>query len=85
MLAGEIHHLRHLGLGNLVGEDAALPYSVMMDVQHDLGCGFDVLLEKFLQHQNDELHRRVIVIQKQDPIERRAFGSGPRLGDSTGS
>src|SRR5262249_501113 len=42
MLAREIHHLRHLGLGDLVGEHAALPDSVMMDVEHDLGRGFDV-------------------------------------------
>src|SRR5882757_5308571 len=37
MLACEIHHLRHLGLGNLIGEHAAFPDSMMMDVEHDLG------------------------------------------------
>src|SRR5205823_5971632 len=36
VLAREIHHLRHFGLGDLVGEHAALPDSVMMDVEHDL-------------------------------------------------
>lgn len=25
VLAGKIHHLRHLGFGNLIGEDPALP------------------------------------------------------------
>src|ERR1700722_9735209 len=63
VLAREIHHLRHLGLGNLIGEHATLPDSMMMDVEHDLGCGFDILLEEFLQDVNDKLHRRVIVVQ----------------------
>src|ERR1041385_6813847 len=63
VLACKIHHLRHLGLGDLVGEHAALPDSVMMDVEHDLGRGFDVLLEEFFQDMNDEFHRRVVVVQ----------------------
>ena len=49
VLARKIHHLRHLGLGDLVGKNAALANSVMMDVEHDLGRGFDVLLEELLQ------------------------------------
>src|ERR1700754_1388140 len=36
VLAREIHHLRHLGLGDLVGEYAALSNTVMVDVEHDL-------------------------------------------------
>ena len=76
MLAGKIHHLSHLGLCNLVGEDAALPNAVMMDVQHDLGRGLNVFLEKLFQHQNNELHRRVIVIQDQHTVEVRTLGLG---------
>src|ERR687887_2167878 len=44
VLAREIHHLRHLGLGDLVGEHAALPDSMMMDVEHDLGRSLDILV-----------------------------------------
>ena len=73
VLAREIHHLRHLGLGDLVGEDPALPDSVMVDVQHDLGRSLDILLEKLLQYMNDEFHRRVIVVQYQDAVEIRPF------------
>ena len=69
VLARKIHHLRHLGLGDLVGEHPALPDSMMMDVEHDLGRGFDILLEELLQNVNDEFHRRVIVIQYQDTIQ----------------
>ena len=48
VLARKIHHLGHLGLGDLVGEHAALPDPMMMDMKHDLGRGFDVLLKELL-------------------------------------
>ena len=69
MLTREIHHLRHLGLGYLIGEHAALPDSIMMDEEHDLGRGLGILLEELLQNVNDEFHRRIIVVQNQDAIE----------------
>ena len=81
VLARKIHHLRHLGLGDFVGEYTALPNSVMMDVEHDLGRGFDILLEELLQNVNDEFHRRVIVIQYQDTIQIRPLGLRFDLGD----
>src|SRR5260370_27729076 len=74
MLARKIHHLCHLGLGDLVGEYPALAYSMMVDVQHDLGRGLDILLEEFLQDVNDKFHRRVVVVQYQHTIEVRALG-----------
>ena len=81
MLASKIHNLRDLGLGNLVGEYAALTYSMVMDVEHDLGRGFDILLEELLKDVNDEFHGRVIVVQDQDAIEIRTLGLGFDLGD----
>src|ERR1700749_293193 len=81
MLASKIHHLRDLGLGDLVGEDAALPYPVMMAMQHDLGRGLDVFLEEFFQHENDEFHRRAIVVQDQHTVEARTFGLWLDPGD----
>ena len=49
-----------------------------MHVQHDLRRGFAVLVEKPLQNVNDELHRRVVVIQDQHAIEAGLLGL--RLG-----
>jgi len=63
VLAREIHHLRHLGLGDLVGEDAALSDSMMMDVEHDLRRSLGILLEELFQHQNDEFHGTIILSQ----------------------
>ena len=81
MLARKIHHLRHLGLGDFVGEDPTFPDSMVMDVEHDLGRGFDILLEEFFQHMNDEFHRRVVVVQDQHPVEVRPLGLRLDLGD----
>ena len=69
MLARKVHDLRHFGLGDFIGEYAALSDPVMMNVQHDLGRGFDILLEEFLENVNDEFHRRIVVVQDQDAIE----------------
>src|ERR1700681_1423060 len=81
VLARKIHHLRHLGLGDLVGEYSALPDSMMMDVEHDLGRGFDILLKELLQNVNDKLHWRVVVVQDQDTVEIRTLCLGLDLGD----
>ena len=35
MFAGKVHHLRHFGLGHLIGEDAAFADAVLMHVHHD--------------------------------------------------
>src|SRR5207248_3712545 len=81
VLTPTIHHLRHFRLGDLIGEYAALPDSVMMNVEHDLGGGLGVLLEEFFQHMNDELHRCVVVVQNQHPIEVGPLGFRLDLGD----
>src|SRR5690606_1774801 len=69
VLAREIHHLRDLGLCDLVGEHAAFADAMMMNVQHDLGGGLQVLLKELLKDVNDELHRSVVVIQYEHAIE----------------
>ena len=81
VLARKIHHLRHLGLGDLVGEHPALPDTMMMDVEHDLGRGLDILLKELLQNENDKLHRRVIVVQNQHAVEIRTLCLRLDLGD----
>ena len=81
MFACEIHDLRHLCLGDFVGEYPTLADPVIMHVQHDLRRGLDVLLEELFQHQNDELHRRVIVVQDQDAVQIGPFRLRLDFGD----
>ena len=81
MLARKIHHLRHLGLGDLVGENPALTDAMLVNMQHDLGSGFDILAEEALDDVNDELHRRVVVVQNQHAVQVRTLGLRLDLGD----
>src|SRR5437763_16276645 len=81
VLAGEIHHLRHLGLGYLIGEYAAFTDAMMMHVEHDLGRSFRILVEEFLQDENHELHWSVIVVENEDTIKIRTLGLVLDLGD----
>ena len=80
--ARQIHDLRHLGFGNLDGKDAADPNPVIVDMEHDPSRFLPRLVEKMLEHQHDELHRSVIVVQQEHPIHRRLlrFRLGPRGG-----
>jgi len=73
VLAGKIHHLCHLGFGDLVSKNAALAQAVMMYMQHNLSGSFGILLEKFLKDVNDKFHRRIVVIEYQYPVEAWAF------------
>ena len=77
----KVHHLRDLRLGHLVRENATFPDAVMMHVQHDSRGGLAVLVEELLEHVNDELHRRVVVIQQKNAVEARPFCLRLGLGD----
>ena len=50
ILACVIHHLRHLGLRDLVGVDAAFAYAVVVHLEHDLHRLLSVLVEECLQN-----------------------------------
>ncbi len=78
VLTGEIHHLCHLGLGNLECIGTTFAHPVMVDMQHDLRGLFFILVEEPHQHVNDELHRGVIVVEQQNAIKVRPLAH--RLG-----
>ena len=60
------------GLSSLFSRDESGPGS-------ERRSHFLALAEKALQHEYDELHRRVIVVQQKNFIEARLLGLGPRL------
>ena len=55
ILAGEVHHLSHLGLRHLVGIDPAYADAAPVHVQHDPGRLLAGLREEALEDVNDEL------------------------------
>ncbi|CDX39023.1 hypothetical protein MPLDJ20_240086 [Mesorhizobium plurifarium] len=85
ILSGEIHDLGHFGLGHLECVDAALAHSMIVNMKHDARGGFAVLLEKPFQDVNDELHRSVIVVQDEDPVQAGLLGLGFGARDDSGA
>jgi hypothetical protein len=68
VLAGEIHDLCHFGLGDLVGEYPALSDAIVVNMQHNSGRVLSRFVEEALEDMDDELHRRVVVVEKQHPV-----------------
>jgi hypothetical protein len=85
ILSGEIHDLSHFGLRHFVGVDAALAHTILVDMQHDLGRFITGLAKEPLKHVHDEFHRRVIIVEQQNPVEIGSFdlGFGARDDGST--
>ncbi len=84
MAAGEVHHLPDLGFGDLEGEHADHREPALVHRQHEVERLRVRHAEEPLQHMNDELHRRVVVVEQHHLVERRTLGLGPGLGDHTG-
>jgi len=82
MFAGKVHNLRHFGFSDFIGKYPAFADAVLMHMHHDPMRRLLILIEKPLQDVDHELHRRVVVIQEQDPIEVRPLGLRLRLGDN---
>ncbi len=63
-----LRNLRDAGGRDIARVHAAYTAALMVYLQHD-SCGFFLAFtKKFLQHADDEFHRRVIVIQQYDLI-----------------
>jgi hypothetical protein len=65
ILFGEIHHLRHLGFRNFIGEYTADADPLLVDMQHHLRGLIGVHLEKAFENMHDKFHRRIIVVEQQ--------------------
>ncbi|MBB2787834.1 UNVERIFIED_ORG: hypothetical protein GGD43_003037 [Rhizobium esperanzae] len=85
VLPGEVHHLADLRFRYLVCEYSAFADAVIVDMEHDAGGTFTILLKKTLQNMNDEFHGCVVVIQKQHAIEVGLLGLRLRARDDRGS
>jgi len=84
MALGKIHYLPDLGLGNLKGKDADHRDAFLVNRQHQFKGLTMGQPEKTLQHMDDKLHGRVVIIKDQNLIKRWALGLGPGLGCDTG-
>ncbi len=73
MTAGKIHDLRHFGFSDLKAEHADHGQPLFVHRQHQFKRLSVVHPEKSLKHMHDEFHRRVVIIQQHDLVQRR-FG-----------
>jgi hypothetical protein len=62
VLAGVVHDLIDLGGSNIARENPAYSAPLGVHFEHDLRRSLAIEAEKFLQHLNDELHGREIVV-----------------------
>ena len=85
MPPGEFNHLGDLCFRDLEGIDAANTHTMAVDMQHHVDGLFAILAEDFFQDMDDELHRRVIVVEQQHLVEAGLLGLGARFGDDAGS
>ena len=85
MAAGEFNHLRHFCFRDLVCEHAAYTHTVAMDMEHDLHRLVPALVEELLQNMNDELHRRIVVVQDKHFVQAGSFGFRSRLRYDAGT
>ena len=76
MAPGEFHDLVDLRLRNLICEYTAYPNTAPMNMQHDSVGLFRTLAKKPFKDMNDELHWRVIIVQKEHFVHRRLLCSG---------
>ena len=81
MAARQLDHLGNLGFRPFEGLNPADTHTMTMDMQHDLNGLLPRLGEEPLQNVDDELHRRVVVIEEQHFVERGFLGLGPGFGD----
>src|ERR1039457_6770512 len=73
MLSRICDHLSHLGFGDFISEDSAHSFALSMDLQHN-PRRFDAVHGKEpLQDVDHEFHGRVVVIDQQYLILRRAL------------
>ena len=84
MLARQIHHLSYFGFSYFVRVNAADANPLLVDVEHDMGRLLVILVEEALQDHDDELHRRVVVIEQEDLVQTRLLGLRARPGDHIG-
>ena len=78
MAAGEIHDLTYLGFSDFMAEHANHGDAFLMNGQHDFKRLRMGHAKKPFQNVNDELHRRIVVVQQQHFVKWWALR--PRAG-----
>jgi hypothetical protein len=84
MLTGKVRNPCHFGFRHFISVDAAFANPILMHTHHYPMCGFVILIEEVLEDMDDEVHRRVIVIEQQYTIKIRPLRLRRRPGGHVG-
>lgn len=76
MFPGQIGNLFHLAGGNVASVNPADATALGVYFEHDTHGAFLIHPEDALQHMNDKVHGREIVIEQQHLVERRRSNDG---------
>ena len=66
-----IQDLIHLGSRYIFGVNPAYTFPIQVNLEHDLCRRFQILAKKLLNHDNNKLHRRVVIIEHDDLVHLR--------------
>src|SRR5258707_12746402 len=83
--AREFNHLSRFCFRYLESKHTADTHSVPMDMEHNLDSLFPSLVEELLEDMNDELHRRVVVVENKNLVEAGLLGFRARLRNDADS
>ena len=70
---GGVFDLPLLGAGHVVREDPGHAPALVVDLEHQVGGLLAGLVEQHLEHPDDELHGRVVVVEEDDRVHGRAL------------
>src|SRR4029077_4971083 len=81
MLTCEAGHLGYFRLSHLICVDSTNADALLMDVEHNTSRLLRRLVKEALKDVHDEIHRRVVVVQKQHLVQAPPLRLRPRLCD----
>jgi len=81
MFAGKVDNLRHFGFRHFVSKDSTFADTALMHMHHDSMRCLVILVEDTFEDIDHEIHRGVVIVEKQNTIEVRPLRLPPCLGD----
>ena len=84
MFAGKVDNLRHFGFRHFVSKDSTFADTALMYMHHDSMRCLVILVEDTFEDIDHEIHRGVVIVEKQNTIEVRPLCSEADLWTAEG-
>ncbi len=70
MFPGKPVHIIHFCFCDLPCECSGKPFSVLMDMKHDLSCLYSLLMEYLFKDMDDKVHGGIVIVEEEDMKKR---------------